>query len=415
MFEGIDAAALLARARARTARDPPARRRRGALRRRRRGRPLPRRARRRAARRAARGVPRADVPDALRVLVARYARTHGPFTTEELRARYGVDAGAVLRELERAGDARPRRAAPGRQRARVVRRGGPAPPAPRLAGRAAQGDRARRRARAWRPSCPPGRASTATPRAGAGIDRLREVLVPLQGLALPAEIWERDVLPRRIGAYSPSWLDSSLRERRARVGRRRRARALRARGPVLPRGRPRDRPARAGASRGADARPPAPSTSSLRARLAQGPCFFTDLLAELDVAGRGAARGALGPRVGGRGDQRRVGAAARAASDPRPRGSAAAAGRRALAAAAGGPLRALDAARSRFGARRSGGAVAGPGSLVAHRVGVSRARRSAERARAAPRARRAAARALRDRHPRAGARRGDQGRLRAAV
>ena len=44
--------------------------------------------------------------------------------------------------------------------------------------------------------------------AGAGVDRLREVLVPLQGLALPVEIWERDVLPRRTGAYSQTWLDS---------------------------------------------------------------------------------------------------------------------------------------------------------------------------------------------------------------
>ena len=45
------------------------------------------------------------------------------------------------------------------------------------------------------------------PATGAGIDRLREVLVPLQGLALPAEVWERDVLPRRTGAYSPAWMD----------------------------------------------------------------------------------------------------------------------------------------------------------------------------------------------------------------
>ena len=45
------------------------------------------------------------------------------------------------------------------------------------------------------------------PAAGAGVDRLREVLVPLQGLALPADVWERDVLPRRVGAYSPTWLD----------------------------------------------------------------------------------------------------------------------------------------------------------------------------------------------------------------
>ena len=44
--------------------------------------------------------------------------------------------------------------------------------------------------------------------AGAGPDRLREALVPLQGIALTPEVWERDVLPRRLGAYSPSWLDA---------------------------------------------------------------------------------------------------------------------------------------------------------------------------------------------------------------
>ncbi len=45
------------------------------------------------------------------------------------------------------------------------------------------------------------------PPSGAGVDRLREALVPLQALALPAEVWERDVLPRRVGAYSPAWID----------------------------------------------------------------------------------------------------------------------------------------------------------------------------------------------------------------
>jgi ATP-dependent Lhr-like helicase len=45
------------------------------------------------------------------------------------------------------------------------------------------------------------------PPGGAGVDRLREALVPLQGLALAPEVWERDVLPRRVGAYSPTWLD----------------------------------------------------------------------------------------------------------------------------------------------------------------------------------------------------------------
>jgi ATP-dependent Lhr-like helicase len=48
----------------------------------------------------------------------------------------------------------------------------------------------------------------ASPPGGAGIDRLREVLVPLQGLALAPEVWERDVLPRRTGAYSPAWMDT---------------------------------------------------------------------------------------------------------------------------------------------------------------------------------------------------------------
>ena len=157
------------------------------------------------------GLPEAfleDVPDALRVLVARFARSNGPFTTEEVHARYGVDVAAVLRELERAdelvrGELRPGGtssdgsgatwrscAACGAHRwPPYAKRSSRPTPAP------------------WRPFCPPGKGSTADPTAGAGIDRLREVLVPLQGLALPAEIWERDVLPRRIGAYSQTWLD----------------------------------------------------------------------------------------------------------------------------------------------------------------------------------------------------------------
>ena len=30
----------------------------------------------------------------------------------------------------------------------------------------------------------------------------------LQALPLPAATWERDVLPRRLGGYSPAWLDA---------------------------------------------------------------------------------------------------------------------------------------------------------------------------------------------------------------
>ena len=68
----------------------------------------------------------------------------------------------------------------------------------------------------------------------------------------------------------------------------------------------------------------------------------------------------MGPRLGGRGDQRRVRAAARAAADARPRAARRAARR---------PPR-----RRPFGARRRGGAQpAGPGPLVADRRRCSRA------------------------------------------
>ncbi len=53
------------------------------------------------------GLPAAfleDVPDALARLVRRYAATHGPFTTDDVRVRYGVDCGAVLTAFERSGE-----------------------------------------------------------------------------------------------------------------------------------------------------------------------------------------------------------------------------------------------------------------------------------------------------------------------
>ncbi len=86
----------------------------------------------------------ADVPDALLRLVQRFARTHGPFETGEVRARYGVDAGPALAELERAGALVQGELRPLRHAARVVRPRRPAPSAARVAGRPAQGDRAGR-------------------------------------------------------------------------------------------------------------------------------------------------------------------------------------------------------------------------------------------------------------------------------
>jgi ATP-dependent Lhr-like helicase len=243
------------------------------------------------------GLPEAflaDVPDALRVLVARYARTHGPFTTEELRARYGIDAGAVLRELERDGElvrGELRPGGTGREwcDVEVLRRLRRAS----LAALRKEIEPADQRALAA--FLPSWQGVDRHSPAGAGIDRLREVLVPLQGLALPAEIWERDVLPRRTGAYSPSWLDMLCASgelvwvgagplgRSGRV-----ALYFREDAPLIGPPPSNERRAAGPAAQPADslqrdgAEPVAPPAhEELRARLAQSPCFFSDLLAEL--------------------------------------------------------------------------------------------------------------------------------------
>jgi ATP-dependent Lhr-like helicase len=246
------------------------------------------------------GLPEAflqDVPDALRVLVARYARTHGPFTTEELRARYGVDSSAVLRELERAdelvrGELRPGGSDREWCNAEVLRR------LRRASLAALRKEIEPADARALAAFLPSWQGVDRHSGAGAGVDRLREVLVPLQGLALPAEIWERDVLPRRTGAYSQAWLDSLCASgelvwvgagalgRSGRV-----ALYFREDAPAIgpPPGSDR-RAAGAGASPSGDSEHdravtgPAPLADELlRARLGEGPCFFSDLLAELDL------------------------------------------------------------------------------------------------------------------------------------
>ena len=115
---------------------------------------------------------------------------------------------------------------------------------------------------------------------GAGVDRLREVLVPLQGLALPADAWERDVLPRRVGAYSPVWMDQ-----------------LCASGELVwigagPLGRNsgrvalyfRDDLALLGAPPYRGELPSGEQHEAIRARLAAGACFFTDLLIDVSLS-----------------------------------------------------------------------------------------------------------------------------------
>ena len=112
----------------------------------------------------------------------------------------------------------------------------------------------------------------------------------------------REVLPRRVPGYRPEQLDALCATRRGRLGRRR-ARPRRA---LLPRGRRRARPGRRRA-----ARPRARRTTRIRAALERGALFWLDLLDETGLADEAGAAGAVGSRLGGRGDERRVDAAAR--------------------------------------------------------------------------------------------------------
>ncbi len=225
------------------------------------------------------GLPAAfleDVEEPLERLARRYARTHGPFTTREISDRYGVDFGPVLRELERSGRLIRGELRPGGSErewcdTEVLRRLRRAS----LASLRKEVEPAEQRALArflpaWQgvDSAPPG---------GAGVDRLREQLVPLQGIALAPEVWERDVLPRRVGAYSPAWLDQlcasgelvwvgagALGRRSGRVALlfREDARWL---GPPPYKGE----------------RPAEPLHDTIRERLELGAAFWTDLLADL--------------------------------------------------------------------------------------------------------------------------------------
>jgi ATP-dependent Lhr-like helicase len=218
------------------------------------------------------------VPDPLSRLLRRYAATHGPFTTGEVRERYGVDPVPALRALEGAGELVRGELRPGGSEREwcdpeVLRRLRRASLAVLRQEIEPAGQRAFARFEAsWQ-------GVDRHPAAGAGVDRLREVLVPLQGLALPVEAWERDVLPRRIGAYSPAWLDQLCAAGEVvwvgagALGRRSGRVALYFRDDVALIGAPPYK-----------GEPPAePAHDLVRDRLAAGACFFTDLLAEVDL------------------------------------------------------------------------------------------------------------------------------------
>jgi ATP-dependent helicase Lhr and Lhr-like helicase len=228
------------------------------------------------------GLPAAfleDVPNAMARLVRRHAETHGPFTTDELRARYGVDMSAVLTELEREGDLVRGELRPGGSEREwchpeVLRRLRRAS----LAVLRKEIEPADHRALAR--FMPAWQGIDRHPATGAGVDRLREALVPLQALALPAEIWERDVLPRRVGAYSPAWIDQLCASGEivwigaGALGRNSGRVALYFREDLPALGPP---PFKGTILEGEQ-------HSLVRDRLRAGACFFTDLLVDVDLA-----------------------------------------------------------------------------------------------------------------------------------
>ncbi len=164
------------------------------------------------------GIPAAflgPAVGALDGLLARYARTHGPFLTPDPARRWGLPVGVVGDALERMmaagtllrGEFRPGgaerewcdpevlRLLRRRSLARLRREVEPVDPA--ALGRFVPD---------WQGVAPVG--TTRPPLRGtAALERLAEVVDQLAGLPIPASVLERDVLPARIPGYQPRLLD----------------------------------------------------------------------------------------------------------------------------------------------------------------------------------------------------------------
>ena len=249
-------------------------RRRGALDRRRGRRPLPRRARRAAARRA---CPRRFLEADRRTRWRRWsAATPAPTARSRPRSspsRYGVDPTPAL---QRAGARRRRwsaasccRAAPSASGATPTSCAGcaaPASPALRKEVEAADPRELARFLPSWQ-------NVDAHRRAGAGPDRLREALVPLQGVALTPE----GLGARRAAAAArrlqPDLARRALHQRRARLDRRRRARAAATAASPSTSARTSASPARRRRTRSSSA-PEGEIHDAIRERLAQRPVLL---------------------------------------------------------------------------------------------------------------------------------------------
>ncbi|MCS6912419.1 MAG: DEAD/DEAH box helicase [Myxococcales bacterium] len=158
------------------------------------------------------GLPAAllePVPEPLRELLLRHARTHGPFTAEEVAARLGLSPAVVQAALTPlvaqgqlvAGAFRPGRGDGELCDAQVLQR---------LRHRSLV--RARQEVA---PVAPAALARFALSWHGIGVQRhgveaLRQVVRQLEGLALPASVLEQEVLPARLARYQPHELDQLL-------------------------------------------------------------------------------------------------------------------------------------------------------------------------------------------------------------
>lgn len=140
-------------------------------------------------------------------LAARFARTHGPFDSEEAACTLGVGVALAAESLERlAAEGRlvrlgPDRWADGavlaRLRSRSLARAREAVrPVPANAYVRFLLDR-QDIARAGEPTL-------------AGIDGVAQVIAQFEGVALPMEQWEREVLPARVPDYRPAMLDELI-------------------------------------------------------------------------------------------------------------------------------------------------------------------------------------------------------------
>ena len=168
------------------------------------------------------GVPEAftePVADPLGDLMARYARTHGPFTADAVAGRYGLGVAVVTLALRRlrppAAWSRVSSCPPvRRRRGQLTAARGPNGATPRCCGCCGGGawpGCARRpsrcRPRCWPGSCPPGTGSGGGGRRRADAGAVLEVMERLAGAPVPASALETLVLPGRIPGYSPALLD----------------------------------------------------------------------------------------------------------------------------------------------------------------------------------------------------------------